>query len=55
MALDTQCVSLIWKLMSFNSIKNLITYLLIYFFQFSLFFLKKSYYLDFVPPKLVFF
>ena len=61
MALDTQCVSLIWKLMSFNSIKNLITkknlitYLLIYFFQFSLFSLRKSYYLDFVPPKLVFF
>ena len=47
--------------MSFNSIKNLITkknlitYLLIYFFQFSLFSLRKSYYLDFVPPKLVFF
>ena len=61
MALDTQCVSLIWKLMSFNSIKNLITkknlitYLLIYFFQFSLFSLRKSYYLDFVPPKLVLF
>ena len=55
MALDTQCVSLIWTLMSFNSIKNLITYLLIYFFQFSLFSLRKSYYLDFIRPKLVFF